>query len=512
MKDYFWNQSLAHKLITKWFWLYLFTIFTAPSWYLIRVILSNSISVEDVWIIYSIIWLLSLISIYNDLWLTNWLQYFLPKLWIEKKYGECKLILLICLWAQIVLWSLFWCLIYFGSDFLALHYFHSEHSASVLKYFAYYFFWINIIQVFQMVFLSFQNVLYERISDFIRLWATVIFAFTYFVVSRWNIDNYAISFCSWVLISLIVTSILFMKEYDDIYKTKIVLDIAKTKEYIRFSFWMFLTANVWILFWQIDQQMIVFILWPRDAGFYSNYLSLVEVVSLLSSPIINLVLPLVVELNSKGNYFKIIYLKRFLYKYFSLFALSFWWLLFVLWPTIAMIFFWIKFQFSWQILMIATPFLVFKVLWIINFWIITGIWDIKAKMKIILVALIVNIITNITLINMIWIPWSVIASVIWWLIIYFMSNAFINKENHIKSKENEFEYRFQISNFIFYTLLLVIIYFIKDSIFAYSDAYRYQNFVILAIVGGLYYILIAGFNYEAITHLKNEILKIKNKH
>jgi O-antigen/teichoic acid export membrane protein len=49
------DQPLGQKLIKKGFWLYFFTIITAPVGYIIKMIVSNTLSVEDVGIFYSVL-------------------------------------------------------------------------------------------------------------------------------------------------------------------------------------------------------------------------------------------------------------------------------------------------------------------------------------------------------------------------------------------------------------------------------------------------------------------------
>ena len=73
------DETLSQKLINKWFWAYVFTVFTAPLWYFIRLLASNTLTVSDVGVFYSILSLFGLLACYNDLWLTESMQYFLPK-------------------------------------------------------------------------------------------------------------------------------------------------------------------------------------------------------------------------------------------------------------------------------------------------------------------------------------------------------------------------------------------------------------------------------------------------
>lgn len=78
-------------------------IITAPVGYLIKVIVSNTLSVEDVGVFYSVFGFVLLIAMYHDLGLTEALQYFLPKYRIERKYDNSKTIVVLTLIAQVTL-------------------------------------------------------------------------------------------------------------------------------------------------------------------------------------------------------------------------------------------------------------------------------------------------------------------------------------------------------------------------------------------------------------------------
>ncbi|MEI6119290.1 MAG: oligosaccharide flippase family protein [bacterium] len=130
---------MGQKLIKKGFWLYFFTMIIAPAGYIIKVIVSNTLSVEDVGIFYSVLGFITLISIYHDLGLTEALQYFLPKYRIEKKYNSFKTITIITLLAQVTIGIGIACLMYFGADRLAINHFRSPEAAGIIKTLCWYF-------------------------------------------------------------------------------------------------------------------------------------------------------------------------------------------------------------------------------------------------------------------------------------------------------------------------------------------------------------------------------------
>lgn len=86
------EETLAKKLIGKGSLIYIFSFLIAPTGYIIRVLASNTLSVEEIGIFYSILGLITILAAYNDLGLTEALQYFLPKYWIKKQYNHYKTI------------------------------------------------------------------------------------------------------------------------------------------------------------------------------------------------------------------------------------------------------------------------------------------------------------------------------------------------------------------------------------------------------------------------------------
>ena len=65
-----------------------------------KVLVSNSLSVEDIGVFYSVLGLVVLLSSYSDLGLTEALQYFLPKYWLNKEYNHYKTVLYVTFFVQ----------------------------------------------------------------------------------------------------------------------------------------------------------------------------------------------------------------------------------------------------------------------------------------------------------------------------------------------------------------------------------------------------------------------------
>ena len=108
-------------------------IFSAPLWYLIRLLASNTLSVSDVGVFYSILSLFGLLACYNDLWLTESMQYFLPKYRLEGKKWQIKNVIWLSLFMQLTTWIIIFLLLYFNAEWLAIHHFHTPGVSEIIK-------------------------------------------------------------------------------------------------------------------------------------------------------------------------------------------------------------------------------------------------------------------------------------------------------------------------------------------------------------------------------------------
>lgn len=498
VKELFKNESLSEKLLKKWFWLYLFTFLIAPTGYIIRIILSNNLPVSDVWLIYSIISFILIISIYNDLWLTASLQYFLPQYWIKKQYNKYKTSIFISLFVQISTWIIISLLLFYFADYLWDNYFQHERWSEILKLFCIYFLWINLYQIFSSIYRSFQDVFQDKMIEFIRMWSISSFTFLFFMI--WKIDLYyfALAWVIWLILSLLFSIIAFSKKYwYTLKKWKIDLNKKYLKTYTSYALWMFLIWNASGMLWQVDIQMIVFFLWTTEVWYYSNYLSLINLVVMIITPLIWILFPIIRESVSKKDW-KLRIIQNFYYKYFSALAIIIWWLFFMLWTEIATFLFWENFTYSWELLKYSALFIFVKVLIWINFSINSAIWKVKENSIAIWVTIIVNIGLNYILIPYIWTLWALISTVVCWFIMWYLTFRILNKFQKIK-----FDIIFFMRNIISILVFIIIyIIFIKEALIL-------NNLVHILLVSFIYVLYVSLINYKEFYLLKNEVVKLK---
>lgn len=501
------DQPLWEKLIKKWFWLYLFSFLVAPAGYIIKVLISNSVSVADVWVLYSVVGLIWLLSVYNDLGLTESLQYFLPRYWIKKQYNYIKTSLYLSLFAQFSTGLLIVLLLWFGAPWLAQNYFHSPSAEVILRYFCFYFLGINLFQILQSVFVAFQNTFSFQFVDFVRMRSIVWFTFFFFVTWRQSIEWYSLNRVLGLAVGILVAGVLFYKNYrKTLLQWEIVLEKPMIKEYLGYAFWCFVGLNAGHLFGQIIQQLVIVVLGPESAGYYTNFISLFGISIMLVWPIIGLIFPLVSELITKKDNEKLRNLYRFFYTYFAVFSLLLASFFVVLWPETALVLFGQKFVFSGEMLSWWSIFSIFTIFVGFNFAVIAGMGKIKERVKMLLISVVVVAIVSLVGLYTIWIYWSILALGAGYGLLFWLSFRLIYKD--IKFGV---DWKFILKNTILALILSVWIWIIKSDLFVFDDMMRYSNLWKLVGVGFAFFLVFVGVNWKRAMMLKSEVMRMRGK-
>ncbi len=498
------HWSLAEKFIKKWFWLYLFSFIVAPMGYIIKIILSTDLQVQEVWLIYWIISLVVLVSAYHDFWITESIYYFIPKFITENRYDKVKFLLFYWILAQIVTWTIIASFFFFWNNFLATHYFKSVEAIQLLRIFAIYFLTINFFQIIATFFLAIQNTLYTKLVELIRLGFTLSSTLFLFFFNYWNLINYSFAWLSWVIIWTIFAIIIFYNKYYKIYLKNITYSFDKSLliEIIKYSLLVFLGAQAWTILSQIDMQMIIYMLWTKDAWYYTNYLSIISIPFMIIWPIFGLLIPVISELYWKNEFNKIKLIKSIFSKNFLIIWIFSNILLFIFSEQIAYIFFWEKFIMSWTILKYSVLLLIFNYLIHINFQLMSWIWKVKYKLNIMIIAIISNIITTYIFISYMWVVWASLAVWIWWFIIWILSEYYLWNEYRVK-----YDIMLIFKNiFVFSIVWVLSYYFIIPLIQSYN---RIELFFTLVIVSVFYFNIYILTNYSEISKFVNEIKTVK---
>lgn len=510
MLDTLQEDSLGKKLMTQTFWVYFFTALAAPIAYATRAIIANKLPLDEVGIFYSVMSLITILASYNDLWLTEAMQYFLPKYRIEKKRDAYKTTFYLTFWLQIITGITGVIIIYLTAPRLAEHHFHSEKAVHILYIFAWYFLWINILQVLGAYFSAFQNVFYAHFLTFSK--QTAILCLILFSRSTHGaIDGQTISHATvyGIYITLGIAACLFISSYRKTFTWgKIRFDTWLLKTQISYARGILLATNAGVLLSNIDQQLVIQFLWAEAAWIYANYMILLVIYGVLTWPFLALIFPIVTELVTKQQREKYTLLQNILYKYYSLLSLIIAGLFVALWPEIAMVFFWTKFSFSGTLISVSAPFLVFNIMLAVNFTFLAGLGKIKQRVHLLIYALVLNIVSNLLflLVFDLGLRSPVIATIISRLFLWYWSFRSLHTYQPITVA-----YWFLLKNCAIIVVLTTTIFIYKSWFFVYSNAFRRQNAAYIWGISLLYAAVIVLINRQQIRLLRSYLRSFRQQ-
>ncbi len=411
--------------------MYIFTFVIAPLGYIAKVMISRDLSVEEVWVLYGVISLIWILSTYSDFWLSESLNFFLPRYFLSKDYWRVKYLLFLT-WMVLICTSILigWWL-YLSAWWIAENYFSRNHpeylklSMEILQIMSLFFVWNNLLHIHWNLFSATQNIIYQKWYELIRLTTTLIWISILFFSDTGNILNYTwvwiIGLGVWVFFANVAGFISYYKPY--LANTSIIYDPILKRDFYKYSLATLVTSNIGMFLHQIDMQLIIYFLWPKEVWYYSNYLSIIGIPFMLLSPIIGFLFPVISELYSKNSIDKIGIIYATASKYFTIIAI---WvsIFFILFGEIfAVALFWEQFHESGRILIYSTPFLIFNFLLQINFQILAGTGRIRDRAKILLITIPINLILNLIaiLILHMWSRWSALAVWLSWIPLWWMS-------------------------------------------------------------------------------------------
>ena len=72
------DQHYFSHLLRKNLWIYFFSFLIAPTGYIVKIVISHSVSIEELGTLYAAMSLMTILSSYNDFGTTESLSYFLP--------------------------------------------------------------------------------------------------------------------------------------------------------------------------------------------------------------------------------------------------------------------------------------------------------------------------------------------------------------------------------------------------------------------------------------------------
>lgn len=476
------EENLAKKFVQKWFWLYFFTALTGPLGYVIKVVISWDLQVAEVWLIYWVISLVTLIATYNDLGFTESLNFFLPKYIVSKDYSKAKYILKFSLYSQIITSIIIASLLWIFAPWIAEVHFKNPIVTEILYIAGLFFIGTNMLQITMAIFSVVQNTKLQKWIEFLRIWFIALGSTILLFSWAGTIVSYMWIWVGGVFFWASFSAYFAYKNYYAPYFLSVRSELSKAERnyFIKYALATLFTNNIAIMLSQVDMQLLFYLLdgsiAATQAWYYGNYLSIMSIPFILVWPLVHFVFPVISELHGRWDNEKIKIILRQFSIYFTIFAVWISIFLFQFWEHLSVLLFTEKFRESWIILKYSAFFLIFNLLIQINFQILAWTGKIRDRATILLVTLPINILLNIFFIKLFsTIPWSLAvygsALAVWlsWIPLWYMT--------HYTTRE--FRIPWPMMPLFKNILLGWLTYFILDYLFRESQILN--NFFILWI-------------------------------
>ncbi|MCB9358477.1 flippase [Candidatus Woesearchaeota archaeon] len=477
-------MSDLKTIIRQAFWIYLFGYLAAPLGYLIRIIYARQFSLEEFGLIYSIIGLLTVISIFNDLGFTETMSYYSTRFFEKKQYGKVKGSMIFAMIMQVGTAILIAGALYFLAPILADAYFKTEIANLTLRWFLLYLIFYNLTMPVIQLFMVTHHYYYQNLAEAIRLGFITIMALmmlwlpslktTVFVAMSWSIGFAAV---------LVVLIPLMIKKHSKILQAKADLSFSLYKKLLKYSALVVVGTGASIILSRVDIIVLTYFKDLKEVGYYSGALSLAMIILLAIGPILAMIFPLTSKLNVRKEKKKIESMIRGTY-IIGLFLVMPMLVVFLAYPMeIINLFFGESFLPGKIVLMVLSVGYFVNVFGTFNFYVIAGLGMVKTRVKIMYLGAAINLIADIILVNTYGKEGIAIATT--FSLILMMALSFITLLRHLKF---EIDYIAILKIVASNALLLIIASYLKNRIEA-------NLFIEAAIIGSVMIIVYAAIGY-----------------
>lgn len=496
-------KKFSQTLVGKTFWVYFFTFLIAPTWYLIKMMISRSTSIEELWIMYAMINLVVILSSYNDLWLTETLRYFLPQYLTKNNYNDAKTMTIITFCTQFGTAIVIGIWLYVAAPWLTERYFWAspamvETTITIVRYFSFYFLWVNLYQVLYSIFLSYQDTFSYKFVEFVRMWWSLLFIFVLYIMWFDSIAWYAWGWLVWLAVSLVVCFVIFWVYYKTYWvEGKVSLHEGIFRDIKSYALWAFIGINAWNLLFTIDKAMVIAMLWPVESGLYEIYASLINIRNLMIAPILWFIMSLTSSYVAQEKWTELGRIKNIFFNYLAWAWMTLWVLMTVLWPELAVVLFWSEYIQAGEWLMYSAWFTVLPILLSLVFQFLAWEGKMRQRVKIVVVVTILNALLNYVFITIRWVFWAIITTIIWWAVMFVSGYMMM-----VKSQAIVWQWKRLLLNTVFTLFLWLLVYVVKDDIFAAV----FSPWLSLAIVSWLFYTFLLLANIRKLKQIKDVLV------
>ena len=394
------ESTMQSRLLKNGMRLYIFAVITMPMQYVIRFMVSNALTPAEMGIIATVMWAVSILAAYVDLWLREALNYYIPKYIHHKHYDKTTTLVRISFIIQTWLWIIISAILWRQADNIAASY-RNMDVWYLIKIFSINLVVSNLFSWIDGLFLVVQDVIWNKALDFLRY-----IVYLVYILYIWSISiadklfSYSIYYLIWSSICVVLSIIILLIKHKKIFFWgKFDLKSIQYRPIQKYAFSVLIMMNLWMLLGQLDVQFALKLVSAEWAWYYNNWLIIVNGVIVILSVIWALVYPMISELDAKQDHHKTNLLTGILLKYIWIISAVLWIFIRFFGVYMCVMFFGIDYIISWETLKRVALFTPFWTLIGVLYMILAGKWNV----------------------------WNRIWAMIWWLMVMMIGSYFTTK-------------------------------------------------------------------------------------
>lgn len=454
--------SYSKRLIEGTFFVTISSIIIAILGYLLRLVLARNLSVEEYGLVYAIISLVTLFSIFvgftfPPVVLVKYISEFKAKGETEKIKKLIKIIYTLHFISALIVGLIF---IIF-SKIISKNYLGAEKYYILIILYSLFFIITPLFSLLKEIFRGFQKINYYTLANISQPFFLLVFTFI-LISLGYGINSIFIAYILSAFFSLIIFYSIFVKKVFHL-KNLFTLSFDKTsmKKLSTFAFPLFLVALFDIVYGRLDSILLSKFASLRDVGLYNAAYPTVSSIWGIVSSVVVFLIPLISEISAKQEYDKLKFTINMLYKYALILVLPITTILFLFSEPILNILFGSGYTAAATALKILSVGIIMQVLIRINNAVFIGQANTKVMVKFLMVGSITNILLNIILIPVLGLNGAAIAMVSSFLVMLLMSMVLLRRQFKIRWNISVYA-KILLLNLLFYGFVLILKNYINN--------------------------------------------------
>jgi O-antigen/teichoic acid export membrane protein len=403
--------------------LFFFGVIASFLGYLIRMILSRQLTLEEFGLFYSVFTFVGFFIVFRDAGLSISLMKFIPEFLVNDQPSRIKASIKFIFIVNFIFSLILILILILFSDYLSKNYFGSDLAKPLLFLLSTYFLFYSLYRVFMNIFVGFQK---SKYYSWDLLFINLVVLLGILIFSEMGIFSPAIAYIFAAFLGVFISIIVFLKlfkyfRYKSDYSSRL-----KTRLF-HYGFPLLLAAIGFVVIGQIDVMMLTGFRTLSEVGIYSVVLPTAMLLVTLGSSMAQVILPYVSEYWAKKKYSQISKVINETYRKAFVFIVPAGLILFVFSDIVLRFLFGEEFILGINALKILSVGAILFSVATINNSILSAIGRPKLVTKIILSVTFLNVILNLILIPFYGIVGAAIATSISYLLVLYLSSKWVSK-------------------------------------------------------------------------------------